>query len=222
MASFADDTVGLQAASHSFIADLEAWQKEIIRDRPEAVLLASALSEYQFGLLAVVQGQYRQAFMALRLALELLLGTVFLSANELELRIWLRGQRDIVWSSLVDADSGPLSKKFAKAFYEELAEEAPHYRTMAEKVYRECSEFVHGNAQAKLGGTLIYQPTVFRDWHSKAKTIRLVASFALCVRYVRLADSSTCSRLEAVLMENLGHLAAIRVLLGAPAEPLNG
>src|SRR5207244_3036704 len=100
-ASFADDTTGLHAASHSFIVDLEAWHRHVLGSRPESTLLTAALAEYQFGLLAVVQGQYRQAFMALRLGLELLLGAVFFSANELELRVWLRGERDIVWNLII-------------------------------------------------------------------------------------------------------------------------
>jgi hypothetical protein len=56
-ASFKADTTGLHAGSHSFIADLEQWHV-FLQDRPESPLLKAALGEYQFGLLAVVQGQY--------------------------------------------------------------------------------------------------------------------------------------------------------------------
>jgi hypothetical protein len=63
--------------------------------------------------------------MALRLSFELLLGTAYFSANELHLRQWLCGERDIVWSALIDSESGVLSKQFVRAFYEELTEEAP-------------------------------------------------------------------------------------------------
>jgi hypothetical protein len=219
--SFKDDTAGLQASSHSFLADLEAWHREVLAKRPELSLLESAISEYQFGLLAVAQGQYRQAFMALRLSLELLLGTVHFSANELELRSWLAGRKDLVWSTLVNPDVGPLSKYFVRVFCDQMVDEAPHYRAMAEKVYRECSEHVHGNAQVALKPKISYQPSVFQDWHGKAKTIRLVTSFALCARYVPIADAGTRRRLEPVIVENLWHLAAVRVLLGAPVETGN-
>jgi hypothetical protein len=183
-ASFKADTIGLHAGSHSFISDLEQWH-EFLKDRPESPLLKAALGEYQFGLLAVVQGQYRQAFMALRLSFELLLGTAYLSANELQLRQWLRGERDLVWSALIDVESGVLSKQFIRAFYEDLKEEAPQYRAMGQEVYRECSEYVHGNSvtQTSLGGKVLFQQDVFESWHRKAKVIRLVSSFALCARF---------------------------------------
>ena len=135
-ASFAADIAGLHATSHSFVSDLEQWYA-LLKDRPEGPMLKAALAEYQFALLSVVQGQYRQAFMALRLSFELLMGTSYLSANEFQLRQWLRGERDLVWSALLDAESGVLSKQFVRAFYEELVEEAPQYRAMGQEVYRE-------------------------------------------------------------------------------------
>ncbi len=216
------DTGGQHAGSHSFILDLRQWYL-FLEERPEGPILKAALAEYQFALLAVVQGQYRQAFMALRLSFELLLGTAYLSANELQLRQWLCGERDLVWNALIDAESGVVSKQFIRAFYEELAEDAPQYRAMGQEVYRECSEYVHGNAltHTSLDGTVTFQANVFDAWHGKAKTIRLVSTFALCARYVRLAGSAKRSELETVLMDNLGHLPAVRRILGAPVEQSN-
>jgi len=221
-ASFAADTAGLHANSHSFVSDLERWY-EFLKDRPEAPILKAALAEYQFALLAVVQGQYRQAFMALRLSFELLMGTSYLSANEFQLRQCLRGERDLVWSALIDAESGVLSKQFVKAFYEELAGEASQYRAMGQEAYRECSEYVHGNAltHTSLDGNVSFQQEIFKAWHDKAKTIRLISSFALCARYVYLADSTSRSKLETVLIDNLGHIPAVRRILGAPVEQNN-
>lgn len=219
-ATFANDTSGLQAESHSFIKDLEEWINALT-GRPEREMLTAALREYQFALLSLVHGQYRQAFMLLRLTLELLLGGVNFSGNELELRIWLKGNRDLVWGSIINVDSGVLSKKFIGAFFETLADEAPHYRLMAENVYRECSEYVHGNAATHSGlpETVSFSQTVFESWHQKARSLRLVASFTLCSRYVLLLDTSTRNSLEALLLENLGHLAEVRAVLGAPVEP---
>jgi hypothetical protein len=217
--SFAADTAGSHASSHSFVSDLEQWYA-LLKDRPEGPILKAALAEYQFALLAVVQGQYRQAFMALRLSFELIMGTSYFSANEFQLRQWLCGERDLVWSALIDAESGVLSKQFVKAFYEELAEEALQYRAMGQEVYRECSEYVHGNAltHTSLYGKVSFQQKAFDAWHDKARTVRLVSSFALCARYVYLTDSTNRSKLETVLIDNLGHMPAIRRILGAPVE----
>ena len=181
--SFLSEHADLHASSHSFISDLGKWHS-LIADRPESTMLRPAISEYQFSLLAVVQGQYRQAFMALRLSFELLLGTVHFSGNEFQLRLWMKGKRDLVWNTIIDAQSGIFSKDFVGAFYAELVQEATHYRAIAETVYRECSEYVHGNAltQSTVEAHVSFQPTVFAEWHTRAKAMRLAASFALCAR----------------------------------------
>ncbi len=187
-------------------------------------MLRAALGEYQFSLLAVVQGQYRQAFMALRLSFELLLGTVHFSANELHLRQWLKGKRDLVWNTIIDGQNGIFSKEFVGTFYDDLVQEAPQYRAIAETVYRECSEYVHGNAltQSTISAQVSFQPHIFVEWHIRAKAIRLAASFALCARYIRIAHVTQRLSLESVLLDNLGHISVVRQLFGAPVEDEDG
>jgi hypothetical protein len=221
-ASFAADVDGQQPAAHQFIHDLNHWH-DTLRDRPESGLILAALSEYQFALLAVALGQYRQSFMSLRLSLELLLGCVYYSANELKLRLWMKGTQDIVWSALIDHENGVFSKSFVGVFYEDLADAARQYGAIAEKVYRECSEYVHGNASTHnaQSGKVNFQEQAFRDWHEKAKSARLASSFALCARYVLLLMPSQRTGLETVLLDNLGHIPAVRAILGAPVEPTN-
>jgi hypothetical protein len=217
--SFAADESGQHAAAHQFIADLNCWY-EVLRARPESELILAALSEYQFALLAVALGQYRQSFMSLRLSFELLLGSVYYSANELKLRLWMKGSQDLVWSALVDSENGVFSKSFVGAFYEDLADSARQYGAIADRVYRECSEYVHGNANTHSAQSekVTFQEQTFRDWHLKAKSVRLASSFALCARYVRLLEPGHRTQLEAVLLDNLGHISAIRAILGAPVE----
>lgn len=221
-ATFAADAAHFQAASHGFAVDLAKWL-EVLEGRPEADLLKAALREYQFALLAVVQGQYGQAFMALRLAFELLLGAVQFSGNEFQLRVWLAGQRDLSWEALVNTDNGVFSTVFVRAFCEELADSGPRYGALARQVYRECSEFVHGNAHTHtlLPAQVVFSPEAFEAWHSKAKSVALAASFALCARYLRFLDGAALHSLEPILLDRLGHLAAVRSFLGAPVEPSN-
>ncbi|MBJ7899084.1 MAG: hypothetical protein GC158_03960 [Cyanobacteria bacterium RI_101] len=208
-----DDQLASHSLNHSYIMDFGKWL-QVLELRPEAVMLKGALCEYQYALLAVVQGQYRQAFMALRLFLELALGAVHFSANELELRIWLKNQRDIKWKSLVDQESGVFSKKFVKAFYEDLEEEASQYGIIAAKIYRECSEYVHGNAGTHhtLPETLEFIESKFIDWQKKATDSRLVVSFALCTRYLLELDQQKRDFLELAVLDTLGHISAIRSL----------
>jgi hypothetical protein len=64
--SFSSPSAPLHCKNHNFSKDLEAWIL-YLNERPEVDLMKAGLREYQFALLAVSQGQYRQAFMALRL-----------------------------------------------------------------------------------------------------------------------------------------------------------
>ena len=221
--SFAGSRAASMSKSHAFIADLALWIKEL-HARPEAPALQSALREYQFSLLALTMGQYRAAFSALRLSLELTFATVQWSTNERELREWKAGTRDIVWAALADNENGILSKQFVRLFSEGLADEAPGYRATAATVYRECSEYVHGNANthSALPQRIEFDAASFSGWHAKASSVRLTSSFALAARYLTDFDVDARSRLEAMILDHLGHSAGIRALLGAPAEAVGG
>jgi len=217
--SLQGDRSGVHNTSHNYVSDFEKWI-EVLSGRPESEALKSALREYQYGLLAVVLGQYRQAFMALRVFLELSLGAVYFSAHEVELRIWLKGERDVAWQCLVDPDSGVFAKRFVRAFFADLADDAPQYRALAERVYRECSEYVHGNpmtGQAIPDG-LAFSEKLFMDWHAKAASVRLAISFALCARYLATLDGEAQARLEDVVTDELGHIAAVRAVFGGTTE----
>lgn len=204
------------AKSHAFIQDLELWV-DVLSNRPETEVLQCAIREYQFSLLSVGSGHYRAAFAALRLALELSFAAVQWSANERELREWRRGQRDSNWNSLIDNENGILSKQFVKLFSESLADEAPRYRGPAVAVYRECSEYVHGNAHThrQLPEQLCFDETTFRAWMQKSSTVRLSIMFALCARFVEGLTEQDRGRLENPLLDHLGHSIAVRAILGA-------
>jgi hypothetical protein len=211
------------ARGHSFVGDLELWITEI-RNRPEVSVLQSALREYQYSLMALSFGQYRAAFSALRLSLELSFSTALWSANERELREWQRGLRDSNWASLSDKETGVLSRQFVSLFSEGLADEAPQYRASAVAVYRECSEYVHGNAHTHraLPSQLIFDEPAFIGWHQKASVVRLTVSFVLAARYAGEFDGEAKSRMENSLLDQLGHSVGVRRLLGAPVEKTNG
>ena len=211
------------ARSHAFVADLALWVKRL-DGRAEVVALQSALREYQFAIVALAFGQYRAAFAALRLSLEMSLATVQWSANERELREWQRGQRDTNWTTLIDSENGVLSKQFVRLFSESLADEAAGYRATAATLYRECSEFVHGNAetQAALPEQISFTEPTFESWHKRASSMRLVTSFVLAARYLSDLSRGDRSLLEPMLLDHLGHSVGIRVLLGAPVEARNG
>lgn len=221
--SFSGARAEAMAKSHAFVNDLALWITEI-GTRPEVSVLQAALREYQFALLSLSAGHYRAAFAALRLNLELSFATVQWSANERELREWRRGQRDSNWAALIDHDNGILSKQFIRLFSEELADEASQYRASATAVYRECSEYVHGNAHThrSIPEQLIFDNASFEAWQERASVVRLTISFALAARYLSDLKPDVRSRLESMLIDHLGHSVGVRVILGAPIEANNG
>jgi len=220
--SFAGSHAKAMAKSHAFIDDLALWIAELGM-RPEVPVLQVALREYQFALLALSAGHYRAAFTALRLTLELNFAAVQWSANERELREWRRGQRDSNWSALSDNENGILSKQFVRLFSEGLADEAAQYRASAVAVYRECSEYVHGNAHThrSIPEQLLFDEALFEVWQEKASVVRLTISFALAARYLSDLDPPARSRLENMLIDHLGHSVGVRMLLGATTEVSN-
>lgn len=210
--SFSEDNAGLQSKSHSFLSDLQDWI-EIIDSRPEADIIKNAHLEYQYSLLAIVQGQYRQAYMALRLFLEQILAAVYFSANEFQLRLWKQGNRDIFWAEIIDTEKGIFSKKFVEVFFPPLIEEQNVFLQMAKNIYRECSEFAHGNyhTHATLNKSLAFSKEIFEDWHEKAESARMVILYVLSIRYFELLEIQQKQEVvEASVMEYLGHLSSVQ------------
>lgn len=159
-----------------------------------------------------MQGQYRQSFMSLRLFFELTLSAIYFSSNEYEFRLWSRNEKDINWNQLIDKEKGVLSKSFIRVFFEDIADESPHFRTIAEKVYRECSEYVHGNAKTykKISNELKFSDEIFRAWHEKSKNIHFVIQYALSSRYLCFLDKTDINKLESMITDELSHLNAIQ------------
>jgi hypothetical protein len=211
------------ARSHAFVADLAQWVDEL-KVRSEIAVLQTAAREYQFSIVALSFGQYRSAFSALRLSLELLFAGIQWSANERELREWKRGQRDSNWATLIDGENGVLSKQFIRLFSEPLADEAPVYRSIAATLYRECSEYVHGNASTHidLPERIIFDGDTFEAWHKRASSMRLVTTFALAARYLSDLDEPRRAKMEAMVLEHLGHSVGVRIIFGAPVEMTDG
>jgi hypothetical protein len=117
--------------SYALASDLDIWAK-ILEGRREHILYASATREYVLALLSNCQGHYRNGFKGLRLALELILQGAYLSANLVALSEWLSNLRDTTWATIVDRESGVLSRNFCRAFCPELSDQSaqpPHQAT---------------------------------------------------------------------------------------------
>jgi hypothetical protein len=203
--------LSMLTASHNHLADFEKLYLAV-EGRPESTLFNYACREYQFSLLAVSGGIYRHAFVSLRLFLELFLTGIQFSAKEIDLRMWLKNSRDISWQSLSDPDTGVFSSDFLGAFDERFSENGRQYRTMANRVYRECSEYVHGNfsTHEDIPVSLEFNETLFTAWHEMAETMQLLVVFAYSARYLKFLQKSERVSIEHIVLDALGTLPAVQ------------
>jgi hypothetical protein len=204
----------LRATAIQNVADFESCLK-VIWERPEREVFSLALREYQYSLIAMCHGSYRQGFSALRLAFELWLSAVAFSASERDLRSWKARRQDIVWAKLISDENGVLSKPFVSLFSSSLESTVASFRVIAERLYRECSEYVHGNhhTHAALPEELTYDQATFRDWCSKAETLKLVCLYAFAFRYSDIIPGTGLAAFGAPIGDTLGHIPEIRQLV---------
>lgn len=204
----------LLASNHSFIVDLGVWL-EILKERPEKSIFDNALKEYQISILSNCLGMYQQAFMGLRFYFERSLVAILFSANEIELNLWKIGERDTYWSELMDDDKGLFSSKFCKAFFPELKDEITHFKAITKKVYRECSEYVHGNNSVidKIPTTLEYSKELFEEWNTKADIINRIILFTLCLRYLKILKDEDRKKVSDSLIDEFNSILSINQLI---------
>lgn len=190
----------------------------VIALRKEATVFQYAVTEFQFAQFALGLGLYRQAFSSLRLTLEMSLATVAFSANEMKLRQWLKDDGDIFWSEIIHEETGVLGSQFAQAFFPDLSTHVATYRAMATKVYRECSEYVHGNADthSNLPREIEYSRDIVLSWCDKADVVRRAILFAFLLRYSDDLDDTQREIMEPVWCDALGHIEAVRFAFGGP------
>lgn len=110
-ASFSSDKATKISELFQFLDDLNMWY-EILKEKGDTTILMSAIKEYEFSFQALLNGQYRYAYTAQRYFLEQMCRFIYLSTNELDLRHWKLGLKDIPWGSIIDKDNGIFSRIF--------------------------------------------------------------------------------------------------------------
>lgn len=203
--------------SHNYLLDYDVL-KMAISTRPEVAVLEAAVKEYQFAIFALALGQYRHAFIGLRLFFELMLATVYFSAHEIDYRMWAKDSKDINWNALKDNQNGIFSVNFIKAFNPNFSDNGKQYLAIAEALYRECSEYVHGNAgtHAILPSDIAFNNEAFFSWHQKATTMRMVILFAFSSRYINYIAEDAMEKMEPVIVDLFGHLRPVQELFSKP------
>lgn len=178
-------------------------------------MLETVCAQLESATFTLTLGLYRQAFSSLRLALEMGLAAIYFSAHRVELNEWLDGRMDIKWSRLVDEENGVLSQRFTKAFCKSLVDEVNTYRVTAISVYRELSEYVHGNNETWEFSSvkLSYKEELFEQYFECYKKATNVILFAAICRYISIVNETDRESLDFIPQE-FKHIAAIRTIFG--------
>ncbi|MEZ8142714.1 hypothetical protein [Enterovibrio sp. FF113] len=196
-----------------FVDDLNVWH-EILKDKEDTTILISAIKEYEFSFQAALNGQYRYAFTAQRYFLEQVCRYVYLSTNELYLRHWKLGLKDISWGSIVDKENGIFSRTFIRAFYNEVEEEGTHMITLSSKLYRETSEYIHGNFDkvVDMPDKLGFDNQLLNKWLDFVETNKFITVFLLTVRFSKGFNSIELDQVEDNIKDELGGIEEFNLL----------
>jgi hypothetical protein len=188
---------------------------ECIANRSEYFIFESAIKELNQSFLAALNSHYRQSFSGQRLALELWFAGIQFSTNDLNFRKWKTNEKDIVWSSLINPDDGILSIGFARAYWPATEKRVHLYRNIAEKIYRECSQFVHGNSQTHdfLPKTFGYSKDVIITWKSHLDTITSLFLYTFLIRFNENLTALNYEKIGPQITEILGHISETRELI---------
>lgn len=186
-----------------------------VRDSQEKRILETVSAQLESSSYILIIGLYRQAFSSMRLALEMGLAAIYFSASKLEMHEWLDGRIDIKWSKLIDEENGVLSKRFIKAFFDEINHDADCYRNNAKIVYRKLSEYVHGNNETWVndGIRIKYKDDLFIKYCDHYKTVAETILFSAMCRYAKLLDDTELESLQ-FLLEEFNHIVKVRELFG--------
>ncbi len=206
------DAFRMQSRSHNYLKDYDAMLAVI--NGPERTIFEQGCREYQYSLEAVICGNYRHAFASLRLSFELFVGSIYFSAHLLKMRLWESGNEDLHWAVITDKEKGVYSHIFLRAFNGELGPYRTQYMELASTVYRECSEYVHGNPNTLEDTNLsaMYEPDISRRFHENSETVKLCVLFAFCVRYTLALTAHELSKLEGMILGDFGDVPEIQAL----------
>ena len=204
---------------HDYSASIQDWM-EVVPSNQEKHMINHSLEQIEFSCLSLLSGMYRQSFSSLRLALELLFGSIYFSAHKLEHIEWRNGSRDLSWKVINDKENGVLSKRFSDAFFPELSIYIDDQRNISKEIYRQLSEFVHGNYATwdREVHSLSINETLIEEYRKKFYSMNSVSHFLLTMRYLKEIKLEDLHRIETHVMDELQHIDEIRKVFGGTVE----
>lgn len=198
-----------------FAEDLNKWIN-YCDGFEKVVLVKEAQDECIKSIFMCAQGLYKEAIITLRQFLEHILFATLLSASDYNYRLWRIGEYDMSWANIMDSQHGVFSKNFIKLYGKELNEERSiELITIAKNVYRECSEFVHGNYKTIINSSsrIEYNEIIQNKYLEYFSSIKYIVSMALLIRFREVLDNrNNLKDLEAIILDYIGDIYEVQCL----------
>lgn len=205
------------AKSHYIASSIHEFSSCLF-DNDERNMLLIVCTQLETATFNLSLGMYREAFSSLRLAFEIGLGVIYFSIHKLQHSEWIKGG-DLRWSWIIDKDNGVLTKRFSHAFFTELSEEISDFREKAIVLYRNLSEYVHGNNETwrKDKINIKFNSLLYNKYHGFFNEVSEILLFTLSCRYLKSLTEDDIDSLI-FLNDELRHIKPIRDYLSAIQE----
>lgn len=120
------------------------------------------------------------------------------------------------WAKIVDSEKGIFAKEFINSYALDIDDSRSiELLTIAKNVYRECSEYVHGNYKKleSLTENIEYIKDNVIKYIELFESVRYIISISLLIRFREIFyDREVLIKLESVVMDNLGTLPEVQAL----------
>lgn len=183
-------------------------------------MLHNAAQELDISCAHLLFGFYRSSFKSLRLALEMICGSIYYSAFNLEYTEWENGTKDLTWNQLICNENGVFSHRFTNAYFSELKDEREHFRCLAKSLYRTLSEMVHGNNNtwSTQDPKIEFNGHLSQKYTESVEIISKILNFGFCLKYLKTFNEKEKEEIESYINESIGHITHIRKELGGPVD----
>lgn len=197
-----------------FSKSLQTWL-EIIPNDNYKILLTNSIQSLELSIISQSYCLYRNSFSSLRLSMEMLFGGIYFSTTTIDFIEWTKSSKDLNWSTLNDLNNGVISHRFCNAFFPELKEVNESYHTKAKDLYRDLSEYVHGNHHTWIteGAALKIDQNEIHSFNQYLNLFYEISIFALCLRYLKSIKKNQLEAVVPIILQTLNHVTPIHEYL---------
>lgn len=200
-------------------SNLTVWQN-LTHQWKSSKMLCNALEELDISCSHLLLGFYRSSFKSLRLALEMICGSLYFSAFDLEYTEWELGSKDLIWSRLLCSENGIFSTRFNNAYFPELREDTEQFQTLTKTLYRTLSEMVHGNYNTwNTEDPKIELNTQLKTQHKESvEKLSKILNFGFSLKYLKQFSGEEKEKIESYINASIGYIENIRKEIGGPID----